>query len=282
MNEASPGGVIGLIGNPVAHSLSPAFQQAAFDACNLSLRYELWQTESDEIPERLQRIRVGEALGANVTVPHKEAVSALVDDLSDAARRIGAVNTIVKSDAALIGENTDVHGFVVPLRERKLDFESSRAVIVGAGGASRAVTVALLDAGIRSIVVVNRSLERAQRLARDLRDTRIVIASTDALADYLPDARLIVNATALGWGADESPIDRATMSVAPRDAIAYDLTYRHTAFLRTAQSAGLETLDGLPMLVHQGARSFELWTGISAPVDLMWEAAVAARAAKGG
>ncbi|HUG16367.1 MAG TPA: shikimate dehydrogenase [Thermomicrobiales bacterium] len=272
---------VGLIGNPVAHSLSPAFQQAAFDACELPLRYELWQTETDEIPERLRRIRDGNALGANVTVPHKEAVTTLMDDLSQTALRIGAVNTVIRNGASLIGDNTDAHGFIVPLREGSFEFDSSNAVIVGAGGAARAVVVALLDAGIRSLAILNRNVERARRLATQAGDTRVSAAPLSALGDHVVAARLIVNATSVGWSGEPSPVELSLLERAPRDAIAYDLTYRETAFLTTARAAGLATIDGLPMLVHQGARSFELWTGVNPPVNVMWEAAVLARAAKG-
>lgn len=273
--------IVGLIGNPVEHSLSPAFQQAAFDACGLDLRYELWRSEVDDLPERLRLVRDGVALGANTTVPHKEAVAGLMDELTPTARRIGAVNTIVRRGSALLGDNTDARGFIVPLRERSFDFTVNDAVIVGAGGASRAVVVALLDAGIRSLVIVNRNRDRAERLAAEMDDARIRVAATHSMAEHVAAARLIVNATSLGWDADASPAGRSMLASAPHEAIAYDLTYRDTAFLRAARDAGLEAIDGLPMLVHQGARSFELWTGISAPVELMWNAAVAARAAKG-
>jgi shikimate dehydrogenase len=272
---------VGLIGNPVAQSLSPAFQQAAFDACGLSLRYELWQTDAERLVDRLQLIRDGLALGANVTVPHKEAVTLFMDDLSPIARRIGAVNTIVRDGAALVGHNTDAHGFIAPLLERSFVFESSDAIVLGAGGASRAVVVGLLDSGIQSVAIVNRTPERADRLARELGDSRVHAIAWNALEGIVASALLIVNATALGWADEVSPVPQAVLETARKGAIAYDLTYRDTAFLQAARHGGLAVIDGLPMLVHQGARSFELWTGLSAPVDLMWDAAVRARAAKG-
>lgn len=273
---------VGLIGDPVAQSLSPVFQQAAFDACGLPLRYELWQSTIEQIPQWLRQIRDGISLGANATVPHKEAVAELMDDLSPIAGRIGAVNTIVRDGARLIGDNTDAHGFIVPLQQGSFDFEASAAVVVGAGGASRAVIVALLDAGIRTLTIVNRTPERAERIAHELDDARLATASLAAMETIAPMTALIVNATALGWGSDASPIERAIMERLPDGACAYDLTYRETAFLRAARDAGVATIDGLPMLVHQGARSFEQWTGLQAPVELMWDAAVAARQARGG
>ena len=170
-------GRIGLIGNPVEHSLSPIFQQAAFDALQIPVTYELWLTPDDQIPARIAAIRSGEIYGANVTVPHKEAFAAAVDRLSDVARRAGAVNTLMlDDDGKLFGDNTDAYGFIQPLAERDFPFAESDALILGAGGASRGVVVALLDAGIRSITIANRTLARADAMARDLGDTRIASA----------------------------------------------------------------------------------------------------------
>lgn len=271
---------IGLIGDPVEHSLSPAFQQPAFDALGLAIRYELWPTALSELPRRLDDLRAGRALGANVTVPHKEAVFAAVDDVSPTARRAGAVNTIVPRAGRLHGDNTDVYGFVVPLRRRGMDLKRASCVIVGAGGAARGVAVALLDAGVSRLTIANRTLSRAEGIAAALADSRLDVCLPDELGDIGRGAHLLVNATSLGWGGDALPLPEDVFDVLASDAIAYDLTYRETPFLRAAAARGVATLDGLPMLVHQGARSFELWTGRVAPVELMWQAAVAARAAR--
>lgn len=273
---------VGLIGDPVEHSLSPAFQQPAFDALGLNVRYELWPTPAADLSERFADLRTGEALGANVTVPHKEAAFAAMDELSDRARRAGAVNTIVPRAGSLYGDNTDIHGFLVPLVERGTEFTTLDAVILGAGGAARGIVVALLDAGVRSVHVVNRTVERAERLAAQLDDTRIIPAPLSNAMAAVTNTGLIVNATAIGWDGNALPIEESVLRAAPTAALAYDLTYRETPFLRAAREAGLATLDGLPMLVHQGAKSFELWTGQPAPVEVMWEAAVSARAERGG
>jgi shikimate dehydrogenase len=271
-------GRIGLIGDPVAHSLSPVFQQAAFDALGILVRYELWRTAADEIPARLAALRSGEIYGANVTVPHKEAFAQLVERLSEVARRAGAVNTLMlDEDGRLYGDNTDVYGFIQPVRERDFPFSESAAVILGAGGAARAVVVALIEAGIAGITLANRTIERADTLARDLGDARIATCTRAEADRTAQGARLAVNATALGWH-DEAPVGPAFFQRLDADALAYDLTYRDTPFLAAATQAGLATLDGLPMLVHQGARSFALWTGQSAPLELMMRAAEAARA----
>jgi shikimate dehydrogenase len=272
---------IGLIGDPVAHSLSPAFQQAAFDALGLPLRYELWHTPAADIPERVTLLRSGDALGANVTVPHKEAFVAAVDELSDLARRVGAVNTVVARGRRLYGDNTDVHGFLVPLVERSFDFAGSRAVVIGAGGAARGVVVALLSAGIDRVTVLNRTLERARQLVAALDDGRLSAAPLDDAPTVVQGAHVLVNATTMGWSEGRLPLDPAALTRMAADGIAYDLTYRATPFLDAAREAGLVAIDGLTMLVHQGARSFELWTGQEAPVEVMWRAAVTARDRRG-
>ncbi len=273
---------VGLIGDPVEHSLSPAFQQPAFDALGLDVRYELWPTPLAMLPSRLDDLRAGRARGANVTVPHKEAAFAAMDDVSDLARRAGAVNTIVPRDGRLYGDNTDIYGFIVPLRERGVRFAALDAIVLGAGGAARGIVVALLDAGVRRVHVVNRTADRAERLAAALADERVVPAPSSAAIALAPSAGLLINATSLGWDGQELPVDRGVFAALPSTSIAYDLTYRETPFLRAARDAGRASIDGLSMLVHQGARSFELWTGQPAPVEVMWKAAVAARAARGG
>lgn len=277
MTARSVTGRIGLIGDPVEHSLSPAFQQPALDALGIEVTYELWQTPAEDIPERIAQLRSGEIYGANVTVPHKEAFFQAVDDVSDTARRAGAVNTILTADGKLYGDNTDVHGFITPLVERAFPFATSAALILGAGGAARAVVVALLDSGIATLRIANRTLPRAEALAQAFDDHRIEVLTLDSAAEATSGVGLVVNATALGWH-DELPVPASFFERLDSSVLAYDLTYRDTPFLKAARDAGLATLDGLPMLVHQGARSFELWTGRPAPLDVMLRAAEAARA----
>ena len=269
-------GRVGLIGDPVEHSLSPVFQQAAFDALGIDVRYELWQTPVEAIPERLAALRSGEIHCANVTVPHKETFFQVVDERTPLAMRVGAVNTLIVREGRIFGENTDVYGFLHPLRERDFPFQESDAIVLGAGGAARGVVVGLLGAGIRLVIVANRTLRRAEALRGDLADERISACMLADVSAHVERALLVVNATALGWQAEELPIDHALFAQLPSGALAYDLTYRETPFLAAAASTGLDTLDGLPMLIHQGARSFEFWTGVSAPVKVMWDAVRAA------
>ncbi len=266
----------GLIGYPVDHSLSPVFQQAAFNALRLGVRYELWPTPTDEMPERIASLREPRVIGANVTVPHKQRAFDLVDDVSDLARRVGAVNTIVKRGDRLMGDNTDVAGFLYPLRARGIHLDQMRAVVLGAGGAARGVLVGLQLAGCPHIVVANRTLERARGLAQDLDGPVSAAGFGDDLGELLREADLLVNATSVGWHGDALPLDERLLDSLSSSALVYDLTYRQTPLLRFAAKRGNPALDGLEMLVAQGAESFRLWTGQEPPFDLMLATARAA------
>ncbi|CAA9558713.1 MAG: Shikimate 5-dehydrogenase I alpha [uncultured Thermomicrobiales bacterium] len=274
---------LGLVGDPVGHSFSPAIQQPALDALLVPARYELWPTSGSDLPHRIAGLRAREVLGANVTVPHKLAVMSLLDEVSPLARRAGAVNTIVRGDGRLLGENTDVHGFGAAIAEIDPDASARPTLILGAGGAARAVALALVEQGGVRIAVANRDPGRAARLADDLAPApiRIVGYGDEELAAELAGAMLVVNATSVGWQAGEAPLPLALLSALPPGALVVDLTYRETALLVAAGGLGFTTLDGLSMLVHQGARSLELWTRRTAPIAVMMEAALRARAERG-
>ncbi|MDW7982613.1 MAG: shikimate dehydrogenase [Thermomicrobium sp.] len=272
---------LGLIGYPVEHSLSPAFQQAALDALGLPARYELWPTPPAELPARIAGLRVPDTIGANVTVPHKEAVARLVDDLAPRARRAGAVNTIVVHDTGLTGDNTDVPGFLFPLSRRGLPLHELRVVVLGAGGAARGILVAVAEQGCRALTVANRSLERARALVNEFGFGQARGLDERLLPD-LAAADLLVNATSVGWDGVASPIPLEWLQALPSHALVYDLTYRETPLLAAARARGLATLDGLEMLVAQGAESFRLWFRTDAPFDLMLRAAEEARARRFG
>lgn len=270
---------VGVIGDPVEHSLSPVFQQPALDAAGIPATYERWHTTAADLAARIAGLRSPDAMGANVTLPHKEAVAGLVDELSETARRVGAVNTVVNRDGRLLGDNTDVHGFRRSILEALPDAASRAVLLLGAGGAARAVLIALGELAVPAITVANRSPAKAARLIDELRVERATIVGigTADLAPRIRDYSVIVNATSVGWNTDESVLDRSLLERLPGDALVVDLTYRPTGLLRLAAELELATLDGLPMLVYQGARSFELWTGREAPIDLMMSAATEAR-----
>ena len=273
---------VGLIGDPVAHSISPSMQQPALDALGIPATFELWHTLAADLPARIASLRAPDVLGANVTVPHKPGVMDHIDDVSPLARRAGAVNVIVQRDGRLSGDNTDIHGFAVSLEEACPNARVRPTLILGAGGAARAVVLALEAMGVDSIALANRNPERAEALAADLAPTPIRLAGTDqrSLVPELRRAAILVNATSLGWHRGEIPIPLDLLSALPRNAIVVDLTYRDTDLLEAARARGLATLDGLAMLVHQGARALELWTGREAPVAVMMDAARCARAAR--
>jgi shikimate dehydrogenase len=272
---------LGVIGDPIAHSLSPALHQPALEELGVPARFERWHTPAAGLNERIASLREPGALGASVTVPHKVAVMALVDDVSPAARRAGAVNTVVNREGALFGDNTDIYGFQTSVAEAVGENVPAVALVLGAGGAARAVVLALEALGVTEIVVANRDAARAARLVADLEAPAL---RTESLAEAtwqreLPRAALLVNATSMGWHAGEQPIDLALLSLLPTGAVVADLTYRDTDLLLAAAARGLTVVDGLPMLVHQGARAFTLWTGYEAPLATMLAAARSARAA---
>jgi shikimate dehydrogenase len=274
---------LGVIGYPLKQSLSPAFQQAALDHLRLDILYEPWPTPADGLPTRITGLRAPSVLGANVTIPHKEAALPMMDELDDIARKVGAVNTIVNREGRLHGYNTDVAGFLHALREDAgFDPSGRRALVVGAGGAARAAVVSLSEASAASVTVINRTLPRAERLIEDLRP----ISSATALS-ALPDepslwaaslerCDLLVNCTSVGSaGSPEEKQSPVPTELLRPDILVYDLIYRpaETPLMTAARQLGCQVMGGLPMLVYQGAASFELWTGREAPLDIMFGAA---------
>lgn len=271
--------LVGVIGDPVAHSLSPALHQPALHELGIPATYERWHTPATEVEARIAGLRRPDILGANVTVPHKIAALRLVDSVSVAATRAGAVNTIVNRRGRLFGDNTDIYGFSASMTEAFPGSFPGTALVLGAGGAARAVVLALEALGVTTIIVANRDMERRRQLAADLVPAPVtqVPLDADALKEVLPTAGLLVNATSLGWRAGESPIDCHWLQKLPGHAVVVDLTYRETDLLKAASELGLKNVDGLSMLVHQGARAFELFTGLPAPLETMLGAAKRAR-----
>ncbi len=273
--------IAGLIGDPVAHSISPVFQQAAFDALGIAARYEAWRTPAAELAARVTSLRGPSMLGANVTVPHKRAVMPLLDDIDEAARHTGAVNTIVNRGGRLSGFNTDIAGFIAALREDGgLEPAGLRVTVLGAGGAARAVVWGLLQAGAAHVLVLNRSTNRAEAFVAELDAGSAAAAPlTDdiaAMAAAIAGCALLVNCTSIGMlhgaAGDALPLPAEAI---PRGAFVADIVANppHTPFLRLAGARGCRTLGGLSMLVRQGAASFELWTERPAPLEVMFAAA---------
>ena len=267
----------GIIGHPVGHSLSPAFQAAAFAHCGLDSTYETWDTTAEGLESRIASLRSVDTLGANVTIPHKEAVFPLLDELGGQSARVGAVNTIVNRDGRLFGFNTDGPGFVSALRvEARFEPEGRDILLLGAGGAARGIAFALAEARAARISICNRDASRAQRLADDVAALPYRTVGASQAGGSVAGYDAIVNCTSLGMhGGPDAGALPADLSSAKPGALVVDIVYspEETPFLRQAMDRQLPTLRGLPMLIHQGALAFELWTGMRAPVEVMFEAA---------
>lgn len=276
--------LVGVMGWPVEHSLSPPMHNAAFAALGLNWCYVPLSVPPDQVQAALAGLRALGFAGANVTVPHKQAVIPYLRTLTDAAQAIGAVNTIwIDKEGALHGDNTDAYGFLAALREIDFDPRGVRAAILGAGGSARAVAYALGSAEARYVGLWNRTVSRAEAIAQDM-GARFPQVTYEAHA--LPgelylipeDIDLIVHCTPVGmWPrVDESPWPPDLPF--PRRCVVMDLIYRpeETRLIAQAQQAGCATLNGLSMLVHQGAAAFRRWTGMEPPIDVMTEALLAA------
>jgi shikimate dehydrogenase len=268
--------LFGVLGDPVDHSLSPAMQNAAFAAAGLPHVYLRYRVPAAALPRALSEARALRMGGLNLTVPLKETVLPLLDAVTPAAGRIGAVNTILfDPDGRMRGDNTDGEGFLRALAGR-VRVRGAQAVVIGAGGAARAVATALADAGCRAITIANRTMARAERLAERLErlaaaTVAVVPLETLAGGDPLADAALVVNTTPLARF-------RVRWAASPARCVFVDLVYARlrTPFLAGAARARRATLDGSGMLLHQGALAFEAWTGRRAPRAAMARALRAA------
>jgi shikimate dehydrogenase len=271
-----------LIGHPVAHSLSGAMQQAAFDDQGIDATYELWDRAPLGLADAVTELRGDDFLGANVTIPHKERIVPLVDRLTDEAHVTGAVNTITKEGKRLVGHNTDVPGFRVALDRLVGKQKMPRhAVVLGAGGGARAVVYGLITEGFQRIIVFNRHLHRAEGLVKHFgrsaahMELKAMPWHESIIESELAKTKVLVNATSIGLAGDVTPIPG---EIIPPDLLVLDLIYNRTRFLREAEAAGSTVQDGELMLLHQGAAAFTLWTGKPAPLELMQRKLQEARA----
>jgi len=271
-----------LIGHPVAHSLSAAMQQAAFDDQGIDAAYELWDRPPLALAEAINEVRGDDFLGANITIPHKERVVPLVDRQTEEAHATGAVNTLTREGRRLIGHNTDVPGFKAALDALVGRQKMPRqAVVLGAGGGARAVVYGLITEGFQRIVVFNRHLHRAEALVKHFgrsaahMELRAMPWHDSIIESELAKAKALINATSIGLIDDMSPIPG---EIIPPELLVLDLIYNRTRLLREAEANGCTVADGELMLLHQGAAAFTLWTGRPAPLDVMRKALAAARA----
>jgi shikimate dehydrogenase len=282
---------VGIIGYPIRHSASPAFQNAALKHCGVDAEFTAWEVAPEDLAKWVWGQDRSELLGFGVTVPHKTEIIRQLDHIDEDAASVGAVNTVVITEQReLVGYNTDTYGFLHALQqEGGFNVRGQDVLVLGAGGVSRAVCGVLLREGVASLTLANRTASRAEALLDDL-DRRGIPAVSVALEDAAiakalvgrDPVGLIVNCTSMGML--HGPAEGATpigAELIPPSAFVYDLVYNPpvTPLMELAQGVGVRTLNGLPMLVYQGARGFHLWTGLDAPVDVMM---AAAREAVGG
>ncbi|MFC2022012.1 shikimate dehydrogenase [Chloroflexota bacterium] len=268
----------GLIGDPVEHTMSPVMHNAAFRKMGIDYLYLPFRVKKEELGKAIEGMRALNIKGLNVTIPHKVAALQFMDKLDHLAEKIGAVNTIVNDNGVLTGYNTDASGFLQALLERGIEPEGKNVVILGAGGASRAVSFILADKDSH-LVILNRLLELdwAKELASRISQTfakevEALELNRENLASVLGKAAILVNATSVGMSPniEETPV---TSDLLRPDIIVFDIVYNpiKTRLLREAEAAGAKTISGVDMLIWQGALAFEKWTGRKAPVELMRE-----------
>lgn len=271
---------LGIFGFPVAHSKSPQMHRAAARALGIALEYDLFEVAPADLAAEVRAKHEERIGGYNLTVPHKEAVIALLDEVAADARSIGAVNTVVRTDDRYVGHNTDAPGFVRSLEEAGVRIEDARVVILGAGGAARAAVVGLADAGAGEIAVLARRPERSEALAESLAghvDCPLEAAPLSEADWHFDSATLVVQATSATLESNPRAFEFAAMlpiDTLPPDAAVIDMVYEplETVVLARARGRGLKVVDGLGMLLHQGVIAFEMWTGIEPPLDVMREA----------
>ncbi len=271
----------GIIGDPVEHSMSPAMHNAAFRMIGLDYVYVPFRVKKEELGKAIEGMKALNIRGLNVTIPHKVTVIPFLDEIDPLAEKIGAVNTVVNNNGVLRGYNTDASGFLRALLERGIEPKGKNIVILGAGGASRAVSYILAERGAR-LVILNRLLELdwAEELAGRIskifkREVEALELNRENLSRALEEADILVNATSVGMSPD---IDETLVSsdLLKSSVIVYDIVYNpiKTKLLQEAEWAGAKTISGLDMLAWQGALAFEMWTGLKAPIELMKEEAI--------
>jgi len=260
--------IAGIFGYPVEHSLSPLMHNAAFDSLGLDIRYVAFKVSPQDLSDAVKAIRALNMLGVNITVPHKEKVIPLLDRVDKEASFIGAVNTIVNSEGNLTGYNTDGKGFMHSLSEEGISVGGKDILIIGAGGASRAISYYLREKASK-LFLYDIDKQKAEKLLSDLKKISNNVFLLEDIKN-INKPHIIINATPLGLKVDD-PLPLNPDFIAP-DMVVCDLIYKNTRFLQEAKKKGAKTIDGSGMLLWQGVLAFELWTGIKPPVDVMRKA----------
>ncbi len=272
--------VVGVIGDPVEHSCSPPMHNAAFKELGMDYVYVPFHVKPEHLRSAIEGFKALNVAGINVTLPHKKAVLSLMDSVSKEAELIGAVNTLVFKEGMVEGHNTDARGFIASLRDYGIsDFKGKKAVVLGAGGGAQAVIVGLAMEGVDKIIIANRTKEKAIDLARSLSSKTMVkmegvSLSDNILRDYISESDLLVSTITASMDT------RIQLVVDPdwlhQELVVCDIVYipPDTNLLKAASERGLKTIGGMGMLVHQGAISFQLWTGVKPPIETMRKALI--------
>ncbi len=272
--------ILGVMGFPVSHSLSPVMHNAAIAAMGLDYVYVPLPIAVEDLPNAIAGLKAIQSVqGFNLTIPHKVEVMPLLDEVLPIARAVGAVNTVKRVGDRWVGTNTDVAGFLNPLKQLNCDWENTPALILGSGGAAKAVVAACLELGCPVIHVVGRDPKKMKKfhgaMTSQLHDYNLRVHPWASIPHLLEIAGIVINATPIGMAGDpNTPISETEMQILPDQAIAYDLIYtpRPTKFLQIAAARGLKAIDGLEMLINQGAIGLEFWLDQPVPIEIMRQA----------
>lgn len=272
--------ILGVMGFPVSHSLSPVMHNAAIAAMGLDYVYVPFPIPVEQLPAAIAGLKAIQSVqGFNLTIPHKVEVMPLLDEVLPIAKAVGAVNTVKRVGDRWVGTNTDVAGFLEPLKKLNCDWENMPAVILGSGGAAKAVVAACLELGCSVIHVVGRDPKKMKKfhgaMTSQLHDYNLRVHPWASIPHLLEVAGIVINATPIGMASDpNTPISETEMNLLPDHAIAYDLIYtpRPTKFLQIAAARGLKAIDGLEMLINQGAIGLEFWLDQTIPIEIMRQA----------
>ncbi|NET84454.1 MAG: shikimate dehydrogenase, partial [Moorea sp. SIO1F2] len=262
---------------PVEHSLSPLMHNRAIASLDVDYVYLPLPVKSADLKNAIAGFEAIGLVGFSITIPHKQTIIPLLSEISTVAQGVGAVNTVYRTDIGWIGTNTDIEGFISPLKRYNRDWSQTTVVILGCGGAARAVVVGCAELGCTEIHVLGRNQDKLGQFKQSWINSDLAITihthPWQQLPELLAQANLLVNATPVGMypKVEQSPVDQVTMARLPENAIAYDLIYtpNPTQFLRQAKEQGAYAIDGLEMLVQQGAAAFKIWLGQTPPVDIM-------------
>lgn len=269
--------IYGIFGYPVKHSKSPQFQTSAFSYLDIPAVYLPFEVKPEDLQKAVEAIKVFNIRGVNITVPHKEEIIKYLNETSEEVRYIKACNTVKNIDGYLIGYNTDAYGFITGLKELISNLKGKKVLVLGAGGASRAVIYSLIKEGVNKIYQTNRTLERVYKIIEDFKSLTKFINEIIIPVPYekiecciLQSVDIIINTTSVGLNEDDDFL--FDYSKINQRHIVVDIIYKKTPLLKVAEEKGCKYQDGLPMLLYQGVKAFEIWTGKKAPVDIMKKA----------